>query len=129
MDTMTTENERILILDDEPALRRMCAKVLARVGYQVREAGSGQEALHLLEEEIPDLLLLDIKMPDMDGLTVLGRARELAPGLVVVIITGHGSQENIAEARRHGARDVLLKPFEPGELLQSVSQALQKVRS
>ncbi len=120
--------ERILVVDDEPTVLQLCAKILASEGYRVREAHGGQEALARLEFERFDLLLVDIRMPDVDGLTVLQKARQFDPGMVAVTITGYGTLENAIEALRAGARGFLLKPFDQNELLAAVGDALEGKR-
>jgi DNA-binding NtrC family response regulator len=119
---------RILVVDDEPALVRLCAELLVEAGYQAQVAYGGQQALDRLAQERFDLLLLDLKMPGVDGLTVLRRAAELSPGVTAVIMTSYGTTENAIDALRAGARDFLLKPFEPEELLQAVGNVLAQRR-
>jgi two-component system NtrC family sensor kinase len=121
-------SERILVVDDEPRLVKACTETLAGEGYQAHGAGGGREALACLEEKSFDILLTDIKMPDVDGLTVLRRARELDPDLTVVIITGFGTLQNAIDALRAGARGFLLKPFSPDDLLLVVREALEERR-
>jgi two-component system cell cycle response regulator len=115
---------RILVVDDEPALVRLCADLLIEAGYQAHPAYGGQQALDRLEQERFDLLLLDLKMPGVDGLTVLRRAGELHPGVTAVVMTSYATKENIIDALRAGARDFLLKPFDPEDLLQAVGNVL-----
>ncbi|MDY7041851.1 MAG: response regulator, partial [Chloroflexota bacterium] len=117
--------ERILVVDDDVAVLKLCAQILVGYGYQVQRAERGQDALALLEVERFDLLLVDINMPDVGGLTILQRARIIDPGVVVVIITGYGTLENAIEALRAGARGFLRKPFDPEDLLAAVSDALE----
>jgi len=116
--------ERILVVDDELWLVEQCSEILAVEGYQVRGAQGGKQALALLEKSSFDLLLVDLKMPSVDGLAVLRQARERDPGPTTVVMTGYGTMENAVEALRAGARDFLLKPFEPDELLSVVERAL-----
>jgi PAS domain S-box-containing protein len=115
---------RILVVDDQPLVVQVCGEILAEAGYRVETACSGQEALDRLEKERFDLLVADLKMPGVDGLTVLRRARELHPGLVAVMITSYATIENAIEALRAGARDLLRKPFDPDDLLHAVGEAL-----
>jgi PAS domain S-box-containing protein len=102
----------------------VCAGILAEAGYQVCQARGGREALACLEAERFDLLVVDFRMPEVDGLTVLRRARELDPEVAAIVITSYGSIENAIEALRAGARDFLRKPFDPDDLLQAVAEAL-----
>jgi two-component system cell cycle sensor histidine kinase/response regulator CckA len=117
-------NARILVVDDQPLVAQTCAEILAGEGYQVQAAYGGQEALGRLEKEQFDLLLADLKMPGVDGLAVLRRARELHPGLASVMITSYATLENAIAALRSGAQDFLLKPFDPDDLVRSVGEAL-----
>jgi PAS domain S-box-containing protein len=120
--------ERILVVDDEPDVVRVCTKTLLGEGYQIRGANGGQEALTYLAEEPFDLLLVDLMMPDVDGLTVLRRAKELDPGITAVIITAYGTLRNAVDALRAGARGFLLKPFDLADLLLAVDEALVERR-
>jgi DNA-binding NtrC family response regulator len=115
---------RILVIDDEPALVRLCTELLVEVGYQAQSAFGGQQALDRLEQERFDLLLLDLKMPGVDGLTVLRRAGELQPGVTAVVMTSYATKENTIDALRAGAGGFLPKPFDPEDLLQAVGNVL-----
>ena len=99
--------ERILIVDDEEDLTLGWSKCLAKVGYEVKTASSGEEALEILKHEIFDLVLLDIRLPEMDGMTVLSKALENDPDLLVIMITAHGSVQSAVDAMRIGAYDYL----------------------
>ncbi len=90
--------ETILIVDDEPGILNSLGKILEDEGYEVAVAKSGSEALKLVATEPPDLVLLDIWMPEMDGLETLKRLRELAPRIQVVMMSGHGSIETAVKA-------------------------------
>jgi DNA-binding NtrC family response regulator len=120
----TVANEWILIVDDHSMMVEVCAEILGEAGYRVGEACGGHEALDRLKADPFNLLLVDLKMPGVDGLTVLRRAREMHPGLPAVVITSYATYENTVEAFRAGASDLLLKPFDPDELLQAVRKAL-----
>lgn len=121
-------SERILVVDDEPDVVEVCVRTLTEEGYQARGAGGGREALAYLGEEQFDLLLVDIKMPDLDGLTVLRRARKLNPDMTAIIITGFATLQSAIEALQAGARGFLLKPFDLDELLSTVRGALEARR-
>jgi len=100
----------ILIVDDERALRRTLAIKFRHMGYQVIEAGSGREALEHIGRQNFDLVILDLKMPGMDGTEVLQTARPLAPDTVFIILTAYGTLDSAIAGIRHGAFDYLLKP-------------------
>jgi len=122
----------ILIVDDERPIRRILTVLLQERRHRVAEAGSGEEALALLgdrsAEAKPDLVLLDLKLPGIDGLETLKRLRALEPRLDVVMMTAHGSISSAVEAMRRGAFDYLTKPFDNDELLMLVDRALEMRR-
>ncbi len=116
---------RILVVDDQRNMRATTALLLRAEGYTVDEAGSGEEALAWLSDHQADLLLTDLKMEPMDGLTLLKRAIALAPQLSVIVMTAYGSIETAVEAMRRGAYDYITKPFKDGELLHRVNKGLE----
>ena len=118
---------RILVVDDQRNMRTTTALLLRAEGYTVDEAGSGEEALALLADHSIDLLLTDLKMEPMDGLTLLKRALELSPRLAVIVMTAYGSIETAVEAMRRGAYDYITKPFKDGELIHRVDKGLEHV--
>jgi len=120
--------ERILIVDDDMAIRDGCAQTLKRMDYEVSEAAAGEEAMSLLERYEYDLILLDLKMPDINGLTLLSRIKEKDSLVPVIMITAYGTIHNAVEAMRLGATDFLSKPFEPDELRMAVRRALDARR-
>ena len=115
---------RILIVDDERGLRRTLGGLFRHLGYQVREAASGAEALEEIIKRPFDLVILDLKMPEMDGTEVLRRARPLAPDTVFIILTAYGTLNSAISGIRHGAFDYLLKPSPVEEIVQSVEAGL-----
>ncbi|MBI3846501.1 MAG: sigma-54-dependent Fis family transcriptional regulator [Planctomycetes bacterium] len=115
----------ILIVDDEPNMLKTLGKILERKGFPVRTAENGKEAMAAIEDSEPALLLTDLKMPEMSGLELLRAARERAPKLGVIVLTGHGTIETAVEAMRHGAFDYLLKPCNADELLIVIDRALE----
>ncbi|MEZ5063277.1 MAG: sigma-54 dependent transcriptional regulator [bacterium] len=117
---------RILIVDDEASIRESLARVLEYEDYAVSSAPDGPRALELLAERRFDLALLDIKMPGMDGLEVLERARKLAPDLVCIMVSGHGTVQTAVEATKLGAYDFLEKPPDRDRLLLTIRNGLQK---
>ena len=117
---------RALVVDDEPAIARAVAMALHDDGWEVDRAASGEEALERLERWQYDLVLLDLRLPGMSGMQVLGRigGRESAPR--VVVISAFASAEDATEASRAGAADVLGKPFTPEELRAAVTAAIAR---
>ncbi len=121
-------NEQILIVDDDAAIRDGCHQVLSRQGYRVEQAATGAEAATLLERFEFDLVLLDLKMPDVNGLDLLKSIRSKDSIVAIVVITAYGTIQNAVEAMRLGADDFLPKPFEPDELLMVVRRTLKARR-
>ncbi|HEX2916118.1 MAG TPA: response regulator [Chloroflexia bacterium] len=121
--------ELILIVDDEELIRRQAEAALKRTGYKTATAGTGYEALAILERTSPDLLLSDIRMPDLDGLQLFGRARILRPDLLGVFMTAHGSIDNVVKSMQLGVSGFLLKPFTGSELERAIQDALERGRS
>ncbi len=116
--------ERILIVDDEEDLTLGYSKCLLKVGYEVKTAASGEEALEILKKELFDLILLDIRLPKMNGMEVLSSALEIDPDLVILMITAHGSVQSAVDAMRLGAYDYLMKGFDNEELRVVVKKAM-----
>jgi DNA-binding NtrC family response regulator len=116
---------RILIADDEPGVRESLAEVLRDAGYTVVTATDGQAALQALEQNDFAVVVTDLRMPGADGLAVLGRARELSPQTVVLVMTAHGTIDTAVEALRAGAGDYLLKPVVFDDLLAKVERILE----
>ena len=120
--------ESILIVDDEPAILNSLTKILEDEGYQVQVAKSGAETLKLISTDLPDLVLLDIWMPEMDGLETLKRVRELSPRLQVMMMSGHGSIETAVKAIKLGAYDYIEKPLSLEHVTLRVRHALDQHR-
>ena len=116
---------RILIVDDEPDMLENCSRILSRQGYACLTAENGRAALAILERERPDLLLTDLKMPEMDGMALLRHAHEVDPALPVIMITGFASIESAVAAVREGAFDYLPKSFSVDQLRVAVERALR----
>jgi len=119
---------KILVIDDEEIARVSCRRVLAREGMQVALASSGREGLEKLLCDPCDLVLVDLKMPEMDGVEVVRRIRDFDPSIVTVLITGYATIESAVAAMKEGAYDYLPKPFTPEELLIVVRRGLEKRR-
>ncbi len=118
----------ILIVDDEEAIRESLRMILEHEGYEVQEAAGGHEALTKIKSKSPDAVMLDIKMPDIDGMEVLDRIRESGDGVPVMMITGHGDVSTAVEATRRGAFDFLEKPLERDRVLLSLRNAVENRR-
>lgn len=116
--------KRILVVDDEPNVVKSCARMLELAGFEVRGVTSGTEAIKLHRREGFDLVLTDLKMPDMDGLGVLTAIREHDPNAAVAIFTAYGTKDNVVEALRLGAREFLEKPLEAKTLIATVQNIL-----
>ncbi len=112
------------MVDDEPQMRLAMARVLARAGYQVDEAGDGIDALGKLERGLHPVIVTDVRMPKLDGMAFLERAREVSPESRVLMITAFGTVESAVEAVRRGAQDYILKPFPPEVLERAVAEAI-----
>lgn len=119
-------SQKILILDDEVTLRMIIAQRLRRKGYEILEAGTAAEGLALLKANLLDTILLDIKLPDGDGLTLLPKIKQLQPDLQVVMLTGNGTIESAIEAMKMGAYDYLTKPCNLSELEITLQKASEK---
>src|SRR2546429_273210 len=117
---------RILIIDDEAAIRDSLRMTLEYEGYEFVGAATGQEGLALVEREAPDLVLLDVKMPGMDGLEVLDRLKAMNDALPIVVISGHGTISTAVEATKKGAFDFIEKPFASERVLVSLRNALDQ---
>ena len=117
-------SETILVVDDEENIRHTLRGVLADEGYDVLEAADGRTALALLERTVPRLAIVDVWMPEVDGIELVERMRAQAPGIPVIVISGHGSIETAVRVIRLGAFDFLEKPFQLDALLNVVGRAL-----
>src|SRR5438270_6927653 len=115
---------RILVIDDEAAIRDSLRMTLEYEGYDFIGAATGQEGLALADRENPDLVLLDVKMPGMDGLEVLERLRNMNESLPIVVVSGHGTISTAVEATKKGAFDFIEKPFASERVLVSLRNAL-----
>ena len=117
----------ILVVDDELGMRQFLTHLLQREGHVVRVAENGREALDLLREQAPDLIISDIRMPDMDGVDLLRAARELLPEVEVIMMTAFANVDTAREAFLLGAYDFVQKPFDNDLLKETVARALAKI--
>jgi two-component system response regulator ResD len=118
----------VLVVDDEPTIAEVVARYLERAGYDSAVAGDGLEALRLAAERQPDLVVLDLMLPGLDGLEVLRRLREDG-GPAVILLTARGEQDDRIAGLRSGADDYVVKPFSPTELVARVEAVLRRVHS
>jgi CheY-like chemotaxis protein len=124
---MVAAGKRVLIMDDDQVVRRSYERVLTEAGYRVRSARSGSDALEQAKDHPVDVLMADLRMPGMDGLTAIRHLREKQPQARVIVITGYPSQESLQEAARLGVQNYLTKPVDPDALTRATMAALLKV--
>jgi DNA-binding NtrC family response regulator len=123
---MKTENHRILIVDDERPILMTLEALLKRHGYQVDTAPTASQGLKLLKSKSPSLVLLDLQLPDAEGLEMLDQIKTERPEMQVIILTAHDSLNNAIESIKRGAYHFISKPYAPEELLSLVEKALEK---
>jgi two-component system nitrogen regulation response regulator NtrX len=116
----------ILIIDDEKAIRKTLSEILSYEGYKIEEASDGEEGLKKFKEKTFDVVLCDIKMPKLDGIEFLDKAREANPDVPVIMISGHGTIETAVEAVKKGAYDYIAKPPDLNRLLITIRNATDK---
>lgn len=115
---------QILIVDDEAAIRLTLSALLKRAGFEVTSAENGPEAVAQLERRAFELMLVDLKMPGMDGMQVVTAARKRQPDLAIIVLTGHGSLDTAVEGLHQGIFDYLLKTTEPAQVIERVKAGL-----
>jgi DNA-binding NtrC family response regulator len=120
--------ERILVVDDEGNARQALKDILTEEGYELVEAADGEDALQLMQSFAPAAVLADVRMPKMDGITLLKRAREQGSDAVFVMMTAYASVEAAVEAMRAGAENYLVKPLDVNAVLVVLEKALEKLR-
>ncbi len=123
-----SEPVRVLVVDDEESMREGSRRILNRMGFQVHLASRGDEGLAILDREKPAIVLLDMKMPGIGGMELLGRIRDRFPWVIVIVITGFATIETAIEAMKNGAYDFIPKPFEPDQLRIVVNRACDTLR-
>jgi DNA-binding response OmpR family regulator len=116
--------ERILLVEDRLQSRKNIAYFLRTEGYEVNEASSGKEAIEILEKDEFDLVLADVVMPELNGLSLLRHLRSIAPGILVVLMSGHSLDPQ--QILKEGATDFIMKPLKLDELLSKVRSALER---
>jgi two-component system response regulator ResD len=129
---MTRMTERagrgtVLVVDDEPTIAEIVSRYLVRAGYDAPTAGDGLEAMRLVDERRPDLVVLDVMLPQLDGLEVLRRLREQdGPPTPVILLTARGEHSDKIAGLRNGADDYMVKPFSPHELVARVEAVMRR---
>jgi len=119
-----TEKSRVLVVDDEEALRYLLSTELAAEGYEVETAGDGDEAIEAIKQKDYDVVLLDIKMPRVDGFEVLKFIKQNKPEIKVIMLTAYADVKNAIEALKLGASDFVSKPYDLEDILTSINRAL-----
>jgi len=119
-------SERILVVDDELFVRELLLEFLSTEGYEVSLADSGEKAVKLMQTQPADLVLVDLKMPGIDGVETLKQMKKIAPDSLAIIMTGYPTIESSIEALRQGAYDYVVKPFKLNDLKSSIEKALRE---
>jgi two-component system response regulator ResD len=119
-------SDRVLIVDDEPIVREILGRYLARSGYEVETAADGEQALTAIETTSPDLVLLDLMLPGLDGLEVFSRIRDRGP-TPVIMLTAKGEEADRVVGLEMGADDYVTKPFSPREVVARVRSVLRRI--
>lgn len=122
------ENLHILVVDDEEDIRDASERILTRMGFQVSKASRGDQAIKLFKENNFSIILLDLKMPGMDGMEVLKEIRQIDDSVHIIVITGYATLETAIEAMKRGAYDFISKPFEPEQLRIIINRASEKIQ-
>jgi DNA-binding NtrC family response regulator len=115
---------KILVIDDESIVRTSCSRSLTPEGYEVKLSQNGADAMKMLEEESFDLVLTDLKMPDIDGIEVLKMIKQRWPQTEVIVVTGYQTVDTAVKSIKLGAFDYLEKPFTPDSLIAAVNNAM-----
>ena len=116
----------ILVVEDEQAIRDALKMVLEEEGYQTQTAANGKEAMDLINKNDFDIVITDLKMPEMDGMSLTRQIQQICPQTSVIIITAHGSLESAIEALRIGAYDYILKPFDFDDVLYKIKRLIKQ---
>ncbi len=125
---MSAQETTIFVIDDDEIIRLSCEQILRKSGYKVETFGKGHEGIERLRQFKPPLLVVDIKMPELDGFEVIKIVRKIDPDIVIVVITGYATIETAVDAMKMGAYDFLPKPFTPSELRLIIGRGLERWR-
>lgn len=120
------DKSHILVVDDEDALRMVLSSELSSSGYEVTTASDGDEAITVIQNKKFDLVLLDIKMPKVDGFEVLKFIKKNFPAIKVIMLTGFADLKNAIESKKHGAEDFVSKPYDLVDLLTTIERVLSE---
>lgn len=119
-----TDNAKLLIVDDNEGVRHLVSRWLERTGFSVREARDGAEAVELVKEDPPDIILADIRMPKIDGIELARIIKGDYPDIKIILMTAYSSPQTIAQAKREGVDDYLEKPFTKDQVERITMEAL-----
>ncbi len=119
---------RIVVVDDEEIVTSLVRDALEDEGFSISTASSGPEALEIIKSNGVDLIITDIRMPQMDGIELASKARQISPDVVVIFMTGYANLDSAKEAIKQGAFEYIMKPFELTEIRQSVAKAVDKIQ-
>ena len=122
------EDNVIFVIDDDEIIRLSCEQILQKSGYKVETFGNGHQGIDRLKQVRPPLLVVDIKMPELDGFEVIKIVRKIDPDVVIVVITGYATIETAVDAMKMGAYDFLPKPFTPNELRLIIDRGMERWR-
>ena len=118
--------KNILIIDDEEIIRMSCERALQAAGFSTGVASGGREGLDMLEKDKYDVVLLDLKMPDMDGMEVLNNIKSAWPDINVIMISGYSTVDTAVQALRCGAVNFIQKPFSPDTIISAINEVTDK---
>lgn len=117
---------KILVVDDEAQIRKLLAKTLKKIEHKVLLAEKGKQAIKIIQKEKPDVVLLDLKLPDMNGHSVLKKIRQNNKTIGIIIITGYGTMKSVKDTLQQGVLDYIAKPFSIKRIRKAVKDALKK---
>ncbi len=128
MENKSAPESMVVVIDDDEVMRLSCQQILQKGGYRVETFGNGHAGIKRIQEAKPPLLIVDIKMPELDGFEVINIVRKIDPDLVIVVITGYATIETAVDAMKAGAYDFLPKPFTPNELRMIIGRGFERWR-